>query len=125
MVGASAPQARGRLSRLRRVVRAAPGPLNADVRRHLSKISQNASAIPSPHEVDSLLSKLCIDLGFCLPQASRDRLRNNPPEDVLGFVDAVFVAERLDPATADRQLYRRVRDYVAVSYRQAQINSEF
>ena len=36
-VRASAPQARGQLSRLRRAGRASRGPLNADVRRHLAR----------------------------------------------------------------------------------------
>ena len=64
----------------------------------------------SSHEVDSLLSKLCIDLGFCLPPTSQRDLAHSPPTSVLEFVDAVFRAEELDPDTADRRLFRQVRD---------------
>lgn len=63
-------------------------------------------------EVESLLSKLCIDLGFCLPPEDEEHLRENPPSDVDTFTDAVFLAEGLDPQHADRHLYRRVREVV-------------
>jgi hypothetical protein len=39
-------------------------------------------------------------------------------------VDAVFVAEGLDPATADRHLYRRVRDMVSKAYETSVIARE-
>jgi hypothetical protein len=37
-----------------------------------------------------------------------DASRRALPVDIKGFTDAVFIAEGLDPANADRQLYRRV-----------------
>ena len=63
-------------------------------------------------EVESLLSKLCIDLGFCLPPEDENRLRKNPPSDVDTFTDAVFLAEGINPQYAERHLYRRVREVV-------------
>ena len=70
-------------------------------------------------ESEGLLSKLCVDLGFCLPPAEQDRLASDPPKDVGAFTDAVFSAEGLDPATADRSLYRRVRDVIASAFQKS------
>lgn len=63
-------------------------------------------------EVDVLLGRLCVKLGLCLPPDDIEQLSNEPPEDPLAFVDEVFRREGLDPATADRRLYRKVRDVV-------------
>lgn len=62
-----------------------------------------------------LLNDLCVKLGFCLPTQDVERLVDHPPPDVLAFTDAVFLAEGLAPDTADRALYRRVRDMVAAA----------
>ena len=67
-------------------------------------------------EVIVLLSKLCIDLGFCLPPADCERLRTECPPDVVSFTDAVFGAEGLPPQTADPALYRRVRAEVTAAF---------
>jgi hypothetical protein len=57
-------------------------------------------------ERQRLLDVLCVKYGFCLSPLWRARLERNPPRSVEKFVDAVFRAEGLDPATADDQLYR-------------------
>ncbi|MDC3959796.1 hypothetical protein [Polyangium jinanense] len=67
-------------------------------------------------EVHRLLNDLCVRLGFCLPPNKWRTLEQNPPNDVRLFTDAVFLAEGLDPATADRRLYRQVRDLVAAAF---------
>ena len=67
-------------------------------------------------EAERVLSKLCVDLGFCLPPLAQERLARDPPTDVRAFTDAVFSAEGLDPDTADRHLYRQVRDVVALAF---------
>ena len=67
-------------------------------------------------ELESLLADLCIGYGFCLPSEEHDKLLANPPQDVIAFVDAVFIAEGLNPETASRQTYRAVRDRVAASF---------
>ena len=77
-----------------------------------------------PHEVETLLDKLCSDLGFCLPSDEHKRISSNPPDDVIAFVDAVFIAEGMNPGTADRHVYRRVRDYVSAAFKHAQIRLE-
>jgi hypothetical protein len=66
--------------------------------------------------VGSLLSKLCIELGFCLPSAQQQRLINAPPQDIEAFTNAVFVAEGLNPELADRNLYRQVQRVVAEAF---------
>lgn len=70
----------------------------------------------TPVDVQRLLDRLCGRLGFCLPPEAQYRLRENPPPDVRSFTEAVFVAEGLDPETADRHLYRQVRDVVAKAF---------
>jgi hypothetical protein len=67
-------------------------------------------------EVQRLLDKLCIDLGFCLPPQEQARLIANPPDDARAFTDAAFSAEGLNPQYADRHTYRAVRDYVADAF---------
>jgi hypothetical protein len=73
----------------------------------------------TPEEVYSLLSKLCIDLGFCLPPDQIARLQDAPPDDADRFADAVFLAEGLDPRTSDRALRRQVRGLVTEAFKQA------
>ena len=67
-------------------------------------------------EVESLLSKLCIELGFCLPPEHENRLIENPPATIDEFTDAVFRLEGLDPQNAERHLYRQVRDKIAQAF---------
>ena len=71
----------------------------------------------SEKQVGVLLDKLCVELGFCLPSEDAVRLQQDPPSNVRAFTDAVFAAEGLEPSTADRHLYRQVRDMVAGAYR--------
>ena len=70
-------------------------------------------------ELRRLLDRLCVQLGFCLPPEGQQRLTETPPSDVLSFTNAVFIEEGLDPSTADRDLYRQVRDVIADSFRRA------
>ena len=68
--------------------------------------------ILSPKAVEYLLESLCADLGFCLHSPEYDELCNNPPDDIASFVNAIYAAEHLDPATADKRIYRQVVAYV-------------
>jgi hypothetical protein len=63
---------------------------------------------------------LCADLGFCLRPSEIERLAGDPPQEVLTFTDEVFRSEGMDPDTADRHLYRQVRDVVAAAFDQAE-----
>lgn len=69
-----------------------------------------------PSEVESLLSALCVELGFCLPPAENARLTSNPPTNVLEFTRAVFRAEGLEIELADLHLVRQVRERVAKAF---------
>jgi hypothetical protein len=67
-------------------------------------------------EVRGFLSKLCVELGICIPPAAADELSKCPPSDAFAFVVAVFVAEGMEPEMVDRKLYRRVRDMASLLY---------
>ena len=72
--------------------------------------------------VERLLDQLCVDLGFCLPPRARARLSKTPPEGVEAFTDAVFNAEGLNRETANKHLWRQVRDRVAKCFRDMESN---
>jgi len=67
-------------------------------------------------QVTGLLQVLCVDLGFCLPSGVAEKLELNPPRTVERFTGAIFRAEGLDPALADRNLYDQVRKAVAHAF---------
>jgi hypothetical protein len=64
--------------------------------------------MPTPDELEDLLTILCVKLGFCLHGEAYDRLVDNPPKDPATFTDAVFEAEGMDPRRAERGLYSQV-----------------
>ena len=74
----------------------------------------------SAKEATALLSILCTRLGFCLPPDADARLTEAPPPDVQQFTAAVFIAEGLDPSTADRRVYRQVKALVAEAFRRSE-----
>jgi hypothetical protein len=80
-------------------------PLRADEERVLTE-----------SQVTRLLKSLCIDLGFCLPANVAEILESDPPRGIDAFTRAVFKAEGLDPAIADRRLYDQVRRAVALAF---------
>jgi hypothetical protein len=67
-------------------------------------------------ELETLRADLCVGYGFCLPSQEHDKLLADPPQEVSAFVDAVFIAEGLNPETASRSVYRAVHDRVAASF---------
>jgi len=71
----------------------------------------------STDEARVLLSILCRRLGFCLPPDAEEQLTEDPPAGVDQFTAAVFLAEGLDPSTADRRIYRQVKAIVADAFR--------
>jgi hypothetical protein len=72
-------------------------------------------------EVYNLLTKLCVDLGFCLPPRAISRFQKTPPTDIDSFTDAVFVAEGLDPLE-NRKLRAQVREVVRDEFVRAASN---
>ena len=67
-------------------------------------------------EVIPLLRRLCVELGFCLSEVA-EKFETDPPRTVETFTRAVFVAEGLDPALADRRLFAQVREVVATAFK--------
>ena len=59
-------------------------------------------------------------MGFCLPADRQRRLTEQPPPDAHQFTEAVFIAEGLDPSTADLRLYRQVKAIVADAFRRSE-----
>lgn len=50
-------------------------------------------ALIEPDEVRGLLSRLCIEYGFCLPPIEIEKLAASPPTDIDDFTEAALVAE--------------------------------
>lgn len=67
-------------------------------------------------ETEVVLSRLCIDLGFCLPFDRENEILNNPPDSVDKFAEAVIRAEGLNHEHIERGLYREVRDVIAEAF---------
>jgi hypothetical protein len=63
-----------------------------------------------------LLDKLCVDLGFCLPRHEQERLLALTFEDADALTRAVLAAEGLDPEHCDRRLYSMVFEMVRRYY---------
>jgi hypothetical protein len=68
--------------------------------------------------LQQLLDRLCVQLGLCLPPADQAGLVQQPRDSADAFTKAVFEAEGLDADTADRHLYRQVRNMVRETFRQ-------
>lgn len=81
-------------------------------------MDHNPTAL-TPDEVEALLERLCVDLGFCLPSQAQEQLIESSPNDVERFANAVFIAEGMNPLTARRDLYKQVFDTIAVAFAQA------
>lgn len=78
----------------------------------------------SPIEIERLLDALCVDMGFCLPPKAKEELVRTPPDEPTAFARAVFIAENLNPDSADRHLFRQVRDRIADAMRRSADHAE-
>jgi hypothetical protein len=58
------------------------------------------------------LSRLCSELGYCLPPDEQEAILRNPPEDAEAFVGAVLIAEGRDPRLVLKQDRRPMLDIV-------------
>ena len=65
---------------------------------------------------EAALSELCIDLGYCISPAAQEAILEEPPHDAEAFVNAVVVAEGLNPELMEkatrRELVAIVTDWV-------------
>lgn len=73
----------------------------------------------STEEAETLLSTLCVKYGFCLPPLWHARLRDCPPRSIAKFTDTVFHAEGLDPRTADRAMYKAMKEEVRLAFQRS------
>jgi hypothetical protein len=62
---------------------------------------------------EKVLARLAANLGFCLSGDAAARLASAEFDSAEQFADAVFLAEAMDPATADPETYRQVRELIA------------
>ena len=53
----------------------------------------------SPGRVAAMLYELCLKYGYCLPPEANQRLENDPPRTIDGFLDEVARVEGIDPRT--------------------------
>jgi hypothetical protein len=73
--------------------------------------------MPKPEtRVEALLWDICVRYGFCLRPDDMEALIAAPPPDVNSFVDAILVAEGMDPLLCEKDirnfLSEAVRDWV-------------
>jgi len=62
--------------------------------------------------VEALLTELCTRYGYCLAPEDEAALVADPPQDVDRFLDAVLLAEGLDPDLFDKGRRRELSEVV-------------
>jgi hypothetical protein len=72
-------------------------------------------ALLEPDEVRGLLSRLCLECGFCLPPVEIEKLAVSPPTDIEEFTEAALVAEGYGFTKSD-PLCNKVRNLVAQAF---------
>ena len=70
----------------------------------------------SAQQAVKLEQELCVGLGFCSMRERYDRLIESMPRDLSEVVNEIFQAEGLNPDSADRRLWRSVRDKVVAAH---------
>jgi len=93
------------------------------VARHQRTRLKHIKARLNPAEVRALLSRLCVELGFCLPPLEIERLAASPPEDSDEFTQAVLTIEGYGVATSD-PLFNQVKDLVAQAFVDSQSRTD-
>ena len=68
-----------------------------------------------PDEVRGLLSRLCIEYGFCLPPIEVEKLAGSPPTDIDEFAEAALVAEGYGITKSD-PLCIKARELIAQAF---------
>jgi hypothetical protein len=63
-------------------------------------------------ESEAVLGILCVEYGFCLPPEAYDRLADFPPTTPGEYVEAVVVAEGLDPSAVDAEMIKAMQAVV-------------
>ena len=77
--------------------------------------ASHVKALLEPNEVRGLLSRLCIECGFCLPPIEIEKLAMSPPTDIDEFTEAALVAEGYGFTKSD-PLCKRAMELVAQAF---------
>jgi hypothetical protein len=88
---------------------------NRKVSRQQRTRVKHITAFLEPKEVRGLLSRLCIEYGFCLPPIEIEKLAVSPPTDINQFTEAVLVTEGYGFAKSD-PLCKKAREVVAQAF---------
>ena len=64
--------------------------------------------MPTTAELETLLERLCVKLGFCLAGEQYDRLVDDPPTDPIAYAEAVMTADGDDPHALSSDVYAQV-----------------
>ncbi|GLX85329.1 hypothetical protein tloyanaT_15810 [Thalassotalea loyana] len=63
-------------------------------------------------EIEELLDKVCVDLGFCLTHSVKSRLIKFPPKTPEKFTKAVVEAEGFTLDTINKPLYQQLFEQI-------------
>jgi hypothetical protein len=85
-------------------------------RRQLQQRFEESPLRLSEAATHNLLNKLCVDLGYCLPPESIDRLVSDPPTDPSGFASLVMELEGV--GAGDTAFFEPVLDRVCKAFLQ-------
>jgi hypothetical protein len=89
-----------------------PEPVPREIWEEAARLSgTNLSAKPSTR-LEALLYELCADYGYCLTPPEQLALFFEPPRDADAFVDAVLLAEGLNPNAIEKQARAALTDVV-------------
>jgi hypothetical protein len=88
---------------------------NRNMSRHQRTRVKHIKALLAPDEVQGLLSRLCIEYGFCLPPVEIEKLGVSPPTTIDEFTEAALVAEGYGFAKSD-PLCNKARELVAQAF---------
>jgi hypothetical protein len=76
---------------------------------------KHIKALLEPAEVRGLLSRLCIEYGFCMPPIEIEKLAVSPPMDIDEFTRAALAAEGYGFTKSD-PLCNKARELVAQAF---------
>ena len=91
-------------------------PAAADLNSYASTPKEQMETSITPLNAKKLEVHLCVKLGFCSMREKFHRIVESLPMDLSKTVDEIFLAEGLVPESADRKLWRQVRDMVVQAH---------
>ena len=61
---------------------------------------------------EEVLRRVCVELGYCLPGNTYDKLLDGPPPTISEFVDAIIAGDGLNPETTTNGQKRLMRNMI-------------